>query len=170
MVFWECLGLQCPSQKSYACASQLYNNMSSLSSLNPLCANIKLFLNECLCDKSKKYNRQKTTHSVFYRTTMCIFTFIFQLSLWIQLLHHVLSAFLIGNIFLSVGNDAETPIVNFKFCLCCLVFFMYTYVMIPVLLCEYLFYIIAHLQQDRLRLTVKYFQTNMYLMWKQLRV
>ncbi|XP_063618823.1 ATP-binding cassette subfamily G member 4-like [Cydia splendana] len=54
--------------------------------------------------------------------------------LWIQLLHHVLSAMLVGCIFFLVGNDGDSPIVNFKFCLSCLVFFMYTYIMIPVLI------------------------------------
>ncbi|KAL4713602.1 hypothetical protein ACJJTC_016685 [Scirpophaga incertulas] len=56
------------------------------------------------------------------------------MSLWIQLIHHVISASLLGSIFFLVGNDANAPIVNFKFCLSCVVFFMYTYIMIPVLL------------------------------------
>ncbi|XP_049868321.1 ATP-binding cassette subfamily G member 4-like [Pectinophora gossypiella] len=55
-------------------------------------------------------------------------------SLWIQLAHHVISALLLGSIFFMVGNNGSVPIVNFKFCLSCLVFFMYTYIMIPVLL------------------------------------
>ncbi|CAH0714590.1 unnamed protein product, partial [Brenthis ino] len=57
-----------------------------------------------------------------------------KLSLWIQLLHHVSAAVLLGGIFFLIGNDGNVPIVNFKFCLSCVVFFMYTYVMIPVLL------------------------------------
>ncbi|KAJ8721314.1 hypothetical protein PYW07_002089 [Mythimna separata] len=52
---------------------------------------------------------------------------------WIQLAHHLVCALLLGSIFFKVGNNAAVPIVNFKFCLSCLVFFMYTYVMIPVL-------------------------------------
>ncbi|XP_013136906.1 PREDICTED: ATP-binding cassette sub-family G member 1-like isoform X1 [Papilio polytes] len=56
------------------------------------------------------------------------------ITLWIQLVHHVVSAVLLGSIFLLVGNDAAVPIVNFKFCISVLVFFMYTYIMIPVLL------------------------------------
>ncbi|XP_050561861.1 ATP-binding cassette subfamily G member 4-like [Spodoptera frugiperda] len=55
-------------------------------------------------------------------------------SLWIQLTHHVLSAILLGSIFFNVGNNAANPVVNFKFCLSCLVFFMYTHTMIPVLI------------------------------------
>ncbi|KAJ2950237.1 hypothetical protein O0L34_g11599 [Tuta absoluta] len=55
-------------------------------------------------------------------------------TIWIQLAHHVVSAVLLGSIFFQVGNDANVPVVNFKFCLSCLVFFMYTYIMIPVLL------------------------------------
>ncbi|CAH2076869.1 unnamed protein product, partial [Iphiclides podalirius] len=55
-------------------------------------------------------------------------------TLWIQLAHHVVSAVLIGSIFFLVGNDAAKPIVNYKFCISVLVFFMYTHVMIPVLL------------------------------------
>uniref|UniRef100_S4NIB2 ABC transporter n=3 Tax=Pararge aegeria TaxID=116150 RepID=S4NIB2_9NEOP len=56
------------------------------------------------------------------------------LSLWIQLLHHVSAAGLLGGIFFMIGNDGNAPIANFKFCLSCVVFFMYTYIMIPVLL------------------------------------
>ncbi|XP_068632466.1 ATP-binding cassette sub-family G member 1-like isoform X2 [Battus philenor] len=56
------------------------------------------------------------------------------MSLWIQLAHHLISAILLGSIFLMVGDDAATPIVNFKFCISVQVFFMYTYIMIPVLL------------------------------------
>ncbi|GBP92174.1 ATP-binding cassette sub-family G member 4 [Eumeta japonica] len=56
------------------------------------------------------------------------------INLWIQLLHHVLSAVLLGGIFYKVGNNGDAPIVNFKFCISVLVFFMYTYLMIPVLL------------------------------------
>ncbi|KAG6460911.1 hypothetical protein O3G_MSEX012299 [Manduca sexta] len=56
------------------------------------------------------------------------------ISLWIQLIHHVTSAVLLGSIFFGIGNDGASPIANFKFCLSCLVFFMYTYIMIPILL------------------------------------
>lgn len=56
------------------------------------------------------------------------------LNLWIQLLHHVSAAVLLGGIFFLIGNDGNLPIANFKFCLSCIVFFMYTYVMIPVLI------------------------------------
>ncbi|XP_047019199.1 ATP-binding cassette subfamily G member 4-like isoform X2 [Helicoverpa zea] len=53
---------------------------------------------------------------------------------WIQFAHHTISAILLGSIFFNVGNNAAIPVVNFKFCMSCLVFFMYTYTMIPVLL------------------------------------
>ncbi|XP_046962539.1 ATP-binding cassette sub-family G member 1-like [Vanessa cardui] len=56
------------------------------------------------------------------------------LNLWIQLIHHVSAAVLVGGIFFLIGNDGGNPITNFKFCLSCVVFFMYTYIMIPVLL------------------------------------
>ncbi|OWR46507.1 hypothetical protein KGM_200492B, partial [Danaus plexippus plexippus] len=56
------------------------------------------------------------------------------LSLWIQLLHHVIGALLTGGIFFLIGNDGNQPIANFKFCISCVVFFMYTYLMIPILL------------------------------------
>ncbi|CAB3255750.1 unnamed protein product [Arctia plantaginis] len=55
-------------------------------------------------------------------------------ALWIQLAHHILSGLIIGSIFFKVGNNAGMPIVNFKFCLTCLVFFVYTHTMVPVLL------------------------------------
>ncbi|XP_023936206.1 ATP-binding cassette sub-family G member 1-like [Bicyclus anynana] len=56
------------------------------------------------------------------------------LSLWIQLLHHISAAVLLGGIFFLIGNDGNAPIANFKFCVSCVVFFMYTHIMIPVLL------------------------------------
>ncbi|BES87415.1 ABC-2 type transporter [Nesidiocoris tenuis] len=55
------------------------------------------------------------------------------LGIWLQIIHHVLSGFLVGIIFQKVGNDASRPFDNFKFCLCVSVFFMYTHCMIPVL-------------------------------------
>lgn len=55
-------------------------------------------------------------------------------TLWIQLAHHLTSAILLGSIFFGIGNDGAYPVVNFKFCMSCLVFFMYTYIMIPILL------------------------------------
>ncbi|XP_041987013.1 ATP-binding cassette sub-family G member 1-like isoform X2 [Aricia agestis] len=56
------------------------------------------------------------------------------LKLWLQLLHHSLGALVVGSIFFGLGNDAKSPMVNIKFCLCCQVFFMFTYAMIPILL------------------------------------
>jgi hypothetical protein len=43
---------------------------------------------------------------------------------------------LIGGIFLQTGDDAKRPFANVKFCLSVLVFFLYTHIMTPVLLCE----------------------------------
>lgn len=43
---------------------------------------------------------------------------------------------LIGGIFLQIGDDAKRPFANVKFCLSVLVFFLYTHIMTPVLLCE----------------------------------
>jgi hypothetical protein len=41
-----------------------------------------------------------------------------------------------GGIFLQTGDDAKRPFANVKFCLSVLVFFLYTHIMTPVLLCE----------------------------------
>lgn len=60
----------------------------------------------------------------------------FQVSLGIQLFHHLFSAVLIGGIFVQTGDDAKRPFANVKFCLSILVFFLYTHIMAPVLLCE----------------------------------
>jgi len=59
-----------------------------------------------------------------------------QVSLGIQLFHHLFSAVLIGGIFLQAGDDAKRPFTNVKFCLSVLVFFLYTHVMTPVHICE----------------------------------
>ncbi|KAI7815557.1 ABC subfamily G member 4, partial [Rhyzopertha dominica] len=52
----------------------------------------------------------------------------------IQLLHHILSAILVGSIFYKIGDNAGQMIANFKYCLSIVAFFMYTYVMVPVLI------------------------------------
>lgn len=54
--------------------------------------------------------------------------------LYIQFFHHLLSGLLIGGIFYGIGNDASQTVAIFKYCLCVNVFFMYTHVMVPVIL------------------------------------
>lgn len=56
--------------------------------------------------------------------------------LWIQLLHHILSGLIVGSIFFGIGDDAAQMLANFKYCMSVLAFFMYTYVMVPVLICK----------------------------------
>ena len=58
--------------------------------------------------------------------------------LYIQFFHHLLSGAIVGGIFYGIGNDASQTIAIFKYCVCCNVFYMYTYVMMPVLLCKWL--------------------------------
>lgn len=65
--------------------------------------------------------------------------FVFQLALWIQLLHHVITALFLGGIFFDIGNDAAKPITNFKFCFTIVIFFTYTYLMVPILICKSFF-------------------------------
>ncbi|VEN42428.1 unnamed protein product [Callosobruchus maculatus] len=54
--------------------------------------------------------------------------------LYIQFFHHLISGLLLGGIFFGTGNDASQTISVFKYCISINVFFMYTYVMVPVLL------------------------------------
>jgi ATP-binding cassette subfamily G (WHITE) protein 1 len=54
--------------------------------------------------------------------------------MYIQFFHHLLSALIVGGIFYGTGNDASQTIATFKYCVCINVFFMYTHVMLPVLL------------------------------------
>lgn len=56
--------------------------------------------------------------------------------IWIQIIHHLISAGLLGSIFFGIGNDADMVVSNFNFCLSVMVFFVYTHVMVPVLLCK----------------------------------
>lgn len=56
--------------------------------------------------------------------------------MYIQFFHHLLSALIVGGIFYGTGNDASQTIATFKYCVCINVFFMYTHVMLPVLLCK----------------------------------
>ncbi|XP_060532601.1 ATP-binding cassette subfamily G member 4-like isoform X2 [Cylas formicarius] len=55
-------------------------------------------------------------------------------ALYIQFFHHFLSGLLVGGIYFGLGNDASQVIAMFKYVLSINVFFMYTYVMVPVLL------------------------------------
>lgn len=55
----------------------------------------------------------------------------------IQFFHHLVSGMLIGGIFFGTGNDASQSVSVFKYCISVNVFFMYTYVMSPVLLCKF---------------------------------
>lgn len=51
----------------------------------------------------------------------------------IQFLHHFASGLLIGGIFFKLGSDGSQAMAIFKYILSVNVFFMYTYVMVPVL-------------------------------------
>ncbi|KAJ0175781.1 hypothetical protein K1T71_008940 [Dendrolimus kikuchii] len=88
-----------------------------------------------------KEQTQKMEFPTTFLTQFCILTkrmFVQNkrnvINLWIQLIHHIICGVLFGSIFFGIGNDGAYPVVNFKFCLSCIVFFMYTYIMIPVLL------------------------------------
>lgn len=59
--------------------------------------------------------------------------------IWIQIIHHLISGGLLGSIFFGIGNDASMVVSNFNFCLSVMVFFVYTHVMVPVLLCKFVF-------------------------------
>lgn len=65
-----------------------------------------------------------------------------------MLCHHFLSGTLLGTIFLGVGDDANRPFDNFKFVISAVVFFMYTHVMCPVLICKYTFHFRARSQSE----------------------
>lgn len=54
-----------------------------------------------------------------------------------QSIHHVVSAIILGVIFCGIGNDAKMARSNFNFCLASMVFFVYTYAMVPVLSCKF---------------------------------
>ncbi|XP_025832790.1 ATP-binding cassette sub-family G member 1-like [Agrilus planipennis] len=55
-------------------------------------------------------------------------------ALKVQLVHHILSGLLVGSIFYKVGQNGSLAISNFFFCLCEIVFFMYTHTMTSVLM------------------------------------
>lgn len=54
-----------------------------------------------------------------------------------QTIHHIFSALALGTIFMGIGNDASMVRSNFNFCLAAMVFFVYTYAMVPVLTCKF---------------------------------
>ncbi|XP_050525010.1 ATP-binding cassette subfamily G member 4-like [Daktulosphaira vitifoliae] len=54
-------------------------------------------------------------------------------ALYISFFHHLISALLLGSINLGIGIDGDKPFENFKFCISIVVFFIYTYCMVPIL-------------------------------------
>ncbi|XP_076274521.1 ATP-binding cassette subfamily G member 4-like [Rhynchophorus ferrugineus] len=54
-------------------------------------------------------------------------------NIYIQFFHHLASGLLVGSIFFALGNDGSQTLSVFKYILSVNVFFMYTYVMVPVL-------------------------------------
>lgn len=56
----------------------------------------------------------------------------------VQCLHSIISGLLLGSIYIGTGQDGSQTMGIFKYCIAVNVFFMYTYTMMPVLLCEYL--------------------------------
>ncbi|KAF2902428.1 hypothetical protein ILUMI_03758, partial [Ignelater luminosus] len=57
-----------------------------------------------------------------------------KVAIWIQLFHHTFCGLLLGILFYGIGNNASFTIASFKYCVCVLIFFAYTYLMSPVLL------------------------------------
>lgn len=69
-------------------------------------------------------------------TYLVLFGFL-QTALSLLLFQHLVSGVLTGTMFFGLGDNAVRFLDNFKFLLCVMVFFMYTYLMVPVLLCKY---------------------------------
>lgn len=57
--------------------------------------------------------------------------------LWIQLFHHILCSVLIGLCFLNMANDGTQMFNHLKMCVGLVIFFAYTQIMVPVLVCKY---------------------------------
>lgn len=108
-------------------------------------------LNACLDDISSVYGDTTQAHptkkditfatSSWTQFTILLGRMLLQMKrnktmLWIQLLHHVISGLLVGGIFFGIGDDASQVLANFKYCVSIVAFFMYTHVMVPVLICK----------------------------------
>ncbi|KAL4713588.1 hypothetical protein ACJJTC_005073 [Scirpophaga incertulas] len=57
-------------------------------------------------------------------------------ALWIQLLHHIMCGFLIGMCFFNMANDGTQMFNHLKMCVGLVLFFAYTQIMVPVLICK----------------------------------
>lgn len=55
----------------------------------------------------------------------------------LHLFTHIFSGILLGALFFGIGNDASLAISNFKYCFSILIFFVYTYLLTPVLECKF---------------------------------
>lgn len=58
-------------------------------------------------------------------------------ALWIQTVHHVMCSILIGLSFFKTANDGSEMFNHLKLCVGLVIFFAYTQIMVPVLVCEY---------------------------------
>jgi hypothetical protein len=59
------------------------------------------------------------------------------MALQLQLLHHVLCAFMIGIVAYKNASDGNEMFKHVKFCMSVILFHSYTWCMTPVLLCKY---------------------------------
>ncbi|RZC39728.1 ABC2 membrane and/or AAA 21 domain containing protein, partial [Asbolus verrucosus] len=57
-----------------------------------------------------------------------------RIGLYIQFFNHLLLGFAIAGLYGATGNNAKHTFTIFKYCICCNVFLMFTYMMTPVLL------------------------------------
>ncbi|GLV37361.1 uncharacterized protein CBL_10672 [Carabus blaptoides fortunei] len=88
--------------------------------------------------KSEKAIKQQTPPSPFWQLWILLGRMLLQrwrnkAFLISQLIHHIVSSVLLGAIFYGIGNDAAYFLPNFKLALSIGVFYVYTYVMVPIL-------------------------------------
>ena len=59
-----------------------------------------------------------------------------QVALQIQFIHHTMCAFLVALLYFNVARDGSQFFTHMKFSIGLVLFYTYTHVMVPVLLCE----------------------------------
>lgn len=59
-----------------------------------------------------------------------------KIALTIQFSHHIIFGLSLGVIFFNTGNDASQSLATFKFFVSLMVFYLYTYIISPILLCK----------------------------------
>lgn len=88
-----------------------------------------------------QFSRPRVSHNLLhFMIFLFIYTntfFLYFPGIYIQTVHHVMCGLLMGLCFFNMANDGTQMFNHLKMCVGIVLFFAYTQIMAPVLVCEY---------------------------------